>query len=227
MVNTRGGKPEENTELLSDLKKSVLQIFKSKEFLEEIAGIVTAAVSSAFGDRIKKLETDNEGLRRKVTRLESTVQKQNLALENVSQTSKLDSLCFFGIKDNKQEVTAKVITRILLEKYGDVLKVENVCSAYRMGKFREGSARPILVQFDSLYVRNRVYKNKSTFKGTDIVVRENLTAERLRIVKGAVQRYGAKCVWTSLGIVYVKDGGRIRRLAVENLEEDQDGGASV
>lgn len=221
MVNTRGFKSDENPELLSDIKKLVQQMFASKDFLEQISVSVSEIVAASIGDRLGKLEAQNEELRQKLDRLDGVVRRQNKELDDVKQEARLKSLCLFGIFDNKKEDTVKKATEFLISKFGNVVKADHICVCHRLGRYRENSARPILITFDSMCVRNKLFNSKSTLKGTDVVIRESLSPERLKMLKKAIAKFGSRNVWTSFGKIFIKDRNQVRRFTDEDVEDEK------
>lgn len=210
----RSNKSDDNSgrELLTDVKQLVQQMFTSKDFLDKISEIVTQVISSTIDRRVQKLESDGVDLKGRITQMEKLMSTREAEVDAMDQRYRLNSLSFFGIPDSKKEDTNKTISDVLLSKFGNMLKIEDIYSGYRLGQFKQGSNRPILVKFSNLSARDRVFKNKSMLKGTEIVVRESLTPTRLRLVKESIGKYGARNVWTSKGEIFIKDNGRIRRL---------------
>nr|CAH7719785.1 unnamed protein product [Callosobruchus chinensis]CAH7738925.1 unnamed protein product [Callosobruchus chinensis] len=48
-------------------------------------------------------------------------------------------------------------------------------------------------------------------KGSQIVMKEDLTVERMKIVKEASEKYGFKNVWTFNGNIFVKTDNKVEK----------------
>nr|CAI5862648.1 unnamed protein product [Callosobruchus analis]CAI5865949.1 unnamed protein product [Callosobruchus analis] len=60
-----------------------------------------------------------------------------------------------------------------------------------------------------------VYNKKKMLKGTRMVIKEDLTARRLKIVKTASDKYGFKNVWTVNGKIFGKTEKGVEKLGLE------------
>lgn len=82
------------------------------------------------------------------------------------------------------------------------------CS-HRLGK-RENGNRPVIVKFCSRNTKHKVYNNKRKFKGTKIVVREDLTEKRHSLMREVQKKYGT--VWSSEGNIFAKVREKIYKI---------------
>lgn len=93
---------------------------------------------------------------------------------------------------------------------------------FRIGKFIQGKTRPILVKFARLDIKRNIYKIKKMLKGSGIVIREDLTANRVKIIKLLLEKMNGTdgMVWTIDGNIFAKVGENIRKIhSVEDVEK--------
>lgn len=80
--------------------------------------------------------------------------------------------------------------------------------------------RPIIVQFAYLEDKKSVYGNKKKLKGKGMVIREDLTQEKVKILKLCIEKINANGkVWTNDGRIFatLNKGNEIFRI---NSHED-------
>nr|CAI5857871.1 unnamed protein product [Callosobruchus analis]CAI5862065.1 unnamed protein product [Callosobruchus analis]CAI5863354.1 unnamed protein product [Callosobruchus analis] len=53
-------------------------------------------------------------------------------------------------------------------------------------------------------IKTATYSKKRMLKGSGIVMKEDITTERLKVVKEASEKCGLKNVWTVNGVVFAK-----------------------
>nr|CAI5832978.1 unnamed protein product [Callosobruchus analis] len=73
-------------------------------------------------------------------------------------------------------------------------------------------ARPrgILLKLTSILKKQEIFNKKKNLKGSGIVLEEDLTDHRLKLMEEAVEKTSLKSVWSYNGRVYVmKDGKKI------------------
>ena len=68
------------------------------------------------------------------------------------------------------------------------------------------------MRFANYGTRVKVYGAKKNLKGTSIVIREDLTGTRLKLIKEAVETYGSHNVWTMEGNIFAREDNAVIRL---------------
>lgn len=213
MPDTRSVANSRINDVQTEVKTLVSEMFSSQNFIQKMTEAVSQVITSRLDDRLKLLEEQNAVSVSKIKDLENIVAEQRLEIDNMQQLSKLNSLYFIGIpNDKKSDDPTQEVINLLSNKFSSSNISSESFSCYRLGKFMENKSRPVIVKFTSVNVRNGILRNKSTLKGSTIVVRENLTRLRLELLKKAKVKYGDRNVWTRNGNILVKDGGKIRRL---------------
>ena len=74
------------------------------------------------------------------------------------------------------------------------------CYRIRSSGINSGKSRPIIVKFENAEQRNMVYYNKNT--KTNIVISEELTKCRYKLLMLAREKLGKKNVWSTDGKIY-------------------------
>uniref|UniRef100_A0A2A4JEB7 Uncharacterized protein n=1 Tax=Heliothis virescens TaxID=7102 RepID=A0A2A4JEB7_HELVI len=83
-------------------------------------------------------------------------------------------------------------------------------SCHRLGA-DTGKPRPLLIRFQSLSLRNEVWRSKTTLKGSGLVLSEFLTKPRHDAFLAARKHFGVNQCWTSEGKIVVLLPDKSRR----------------
>ena len=157
------------------------------------------------------LQAENHDLRDRISRLE-------MKSEDQEQRNRAYCLLVHGCPETAGENTDDVVLDVLNIHEGllDIKKSDFVRS-HRTGPPKVTSTRntrsstaqndkprPIIVRFANWNVRTRVFKNKSNLKGKKYVISENLTKQRLELLKKAEMKFGKRNVWTNQGFIKAK-----------------------
>lgn len=124
----------------------------------------------------------------------------------MEQYSRRKQVRLIGIKESETENLSDMIQVMLREK----LQLNNINIApqncFRIGKKRSDSEKPrqVMLRLFSLKDRSLIMKEKKKLKGTGIVVVEDLTRTRHRLLKAAQGTLGKNRVWTSEGSIYTR-----------------------
>lgn len=160
-------------------------------------------VCNKYKERIFELET-------KITNQQEQIGILISEIDTLNQRSKNKNIRVFGLSDSPSESTTEIVDKLIQDMGITNAKVEQ---CFRIGKFNAAKKRPILVKFKNYSDKNIVYKNKKLLKNTSTVIKEDLTTERLNIVKEASDKVGYKNIWTNDGIIFLKYNGEIHKVA--------------
>ncbi|KAI5633607.1 hypothetical protein NE865_13658 [Phthorimaea operculella] len=140
-------------------------------------------------------------------------------LEDMETRKRRKVLIFNGIPESPEEKCQEKITDVLkkIVKPEDVPDTFKAC--HRIGQSTDGSVRPILVRFDNLAVKSKVWNAKSKLKGTKVAVKEFLTKSRQSVFSKARQHFGMSNTWTQEGVINIKtaDGKRHKLTSAEEF----------
>lgn len=183
--------------------KIVERVLKSDALLDKIGSIVATKITVCIKEYEEKVKT-----------LESKLVEAYDEIDSLQQYSRLNSLRVYGVPETSNENTDNKIISLCKEKLSiDVLPSSIDCS-HRLGKSENGT-RPILIKFANRNVKREIYQNKKKFKGTKIVVREDLTKRRVALMKDVKKKCGI--AWTNGCRIFTKVNDEIR--CINNYED--------
>ena len=96
---------------------------------------------------------------------------------------------------------------VALNVLHEQLKLSNIDTSmidisHRLGAIKS-KPRPILVRFSNLKMRNVLWNNKTSLKGSSVTMSEFLTRPRQEIFSAARKHFGIKNCWTTDGVIMV------------------------
>ena len=165
------------------------------------------------------------------TEIEASVKKnENLIKQNVNeleQYQRRNNIRISGIKDREDERTCfqtmDVVCLELNKRMTDFhLTPNDIDIAHRLGKYKHGINRNIIVRFVSRATKIRVFKHRKELKAVDVYVNEDLTKLNQDVLTSVrVKRKDIiEQAWTFEGKVYAKSkGGETRQIAFAEYEE--------
>lgn len=101
-----------------------------------------------------------------------------------------------------------IVNKSIKDKADEIVR-NDISDCYRYGKVDVNRPRPVVIEFVRVLKRGEVFRNKSAFKGTKVVISEFLTKRRHSLFREARKRYDKNC-WTVNGNVYVNVNGSKR-----------------
>lgn len=177
----------------------------------ELRNVVGEAVRAALMDvskEVEKLRGEVNSLRAAVTDLDHKLMARTDELE---QYTRRNNVRIFGVAERTGEDTDLIVRELCRDKLGVELREEALCRTHRVGRQPqpgpngEKRHRPIIVRFVSYRDRRLVYGAKKNLKGSGITVREDLTSQRLEVLKKAIERHGLRRTWSLDGRVFWLD----------------------
>lgn len=207
----------------NSLEETVLKIvndtLSSGKFLQSIVEAISERVTELV---VKKLEMSLQfntevvaDLTKKLENKEKEMQAMKEDFEArcdaLEQYSRRNSIRIFGVHESAGENTDELAVNVFRDM-GVNVDLREIDRTHRVGPRTTAKVRPIIVKFTSFRARQEVFTNKRKLKGTNITIREDLSAYRLSILKVAIQRFGLKNVWSSQGDIIIKrpDDSKVR-----------------
>nr|CAI5858773.1 unnamed protein product [Callosobruchus analis] len=80
--------------------------------------------------------------------------------------------------------------------------MEDIVFCKRIGKMRQGKTRGILLKLANTKLKQRVYNSKKRLKGTGVVMKEDLTENKMKLMEAAIEKTSLRDVWSSMGNVF-------------------------
>lgn len=141
-------------------------------------------------------------------------------VDELEMRSRRKILLVHGIPETSNENTTSAAVKAL----SDHIKIPELeCTAVsrsqRMGRLAAGKPRPILIKFNDLALRNKIWYSKTNLKNTGITLSEFLTKSRHEAFMSARQRFGVSKCWTKEGqiIIIGPDGVRHRIVSTADI----------
>lgn len=155
--------------------------------------------------------------------IRTQVAHMTAAIDEMENRSRRKFLLFRGINECQAEDLKMVLSDVIVNKM-EIKEFNPSCIrfCYRLGKdISKTSKRPILVRFQSIDIRSRIWQSKKSLKGADISIAEHLTVPRRAIFNEARKVYGVHKCWSQDGSVYLltADGIKHRLVSQVQLQE--------
>lgn len=172
-------------------------------------------------DKLDKHSTKMENLQTKIDSLQvicARVQKNTNELE---QYSRRNCLRIFGLPESQHEDTNEKVVNLAKSKLGVNIDPSNIDRSHRIGKPTSTNPRPIIVKFTSYAARARFIKSRRQLKGTNVVVKEDLTKTNQQLLQESKKHAKVKSAWSHDGkiIVLVNENGNDRTKRLFELSD--------
>ncbi|XP_050399971.1 uncharacterized protein LOC126817162 isoform X2 [Patella vulgata] len=143
------------------------------------------------------------------TELQDTKDVATLSLQRVNdleQWTRRSSVRIYGLPDNQHESFTESINKSLdvFDKIGVQMPPEHIGIAHRLGPFKVGKCRGIIVKFISRKDKFNVMKNRRNLKGSNITIREDLTRINSQLLHKTLISPLAFQTWSIEGVIYAK-----------------------
>lgn len=139
------------------------------------------------------------------------VQALGDTIDQMEMHSRRKFLMLHGVPEQNNEELCRVIPDLLMNKLQlPDFSSDSLRSLQRIGHSSTGKPRPILLKFESVTIKNKIWHAKSGFKGTGYTLSEFLTKNRHKTFLSARERFGVNRCWTRNGNIIVcgSDGSR-------------------
>lgn len=173
-------------------------------------------IESKFDEKFGKLDeklNDVSNSLKQINNLVNTNQNSIEILNNkvasLEQQCKRNALRFHGFPVEQDENMPERIVSYINNTLKIPCAMNDIDCAFRVGKRGESEKPPtVLVNFTSNIKRNEVFAVKKLNKNSGIVIFEDLTRDRHKLLMAARKKYGNGQAWTSGGKVYVLQGNK-------------------
>lgn len=192
---------------LSDMLKDTFR----GEIVNLVDSVVTG-VLSGLSDRIASLEEKNLNLERENRSLRARVTSLEKAADQAEQYSRRNCLRITGIQEDPGEDTDEIVLKMAADLGADI-QINDIDRSHRVGKRRSDRVKPreMIVKFATFRTRQKLYKLRTSLKNkgyNGVFLNEDLTKTRSKVLYDArqiVKSEQAKGVWTSDGVILIKD----------------------
>lgn len=223
-MNTRTGKV--------DFEQSLIDAFKKKNVVESITNLILNTITNelkekflTYDNKIAQLEADILELKTNISNnvpnlatIETEECKQKIVeqkLDSIQQHIKNNNIRLINFSETVNEDLHEKIISLFNNKLNVDMENENISSVYRVGRSNENKPRHVIISFKDNNKKMAVYNNKKLLKGSKIIMKEDLTINRLKCVTAASEKYGFKNVWTINGKIFVKNENGVEKISLE------------
>lgn len=210
----------------SEFEKSLVEALTSKKVSAAICDAIVANIIEKLSEKFNYYDSKIAFLEEELNLLKNsnTVPIQNniscdeqknlkQKIDQLQQSAKRNNIRLFGIREDKNENLLKRTNELFNNKLKIPLNENDILSIYRVGQKINDKPRHVLVVFRDDKIKNTIYNKKKLLKGSGVVMKEDLTGERLEIVKLASEKFGFKNVWTVNGTVFAKTANGIEKIS--------------
>lgn len=190
---------------------------KLSERLKEVEDKVDAIDLDMGGlkKEIQEVRVQNAHLKQKMQKLERKYEKTTNEQE---QYSRRWNLRVFGIKEGSSEDCTEKCLAVFNDKVRVETKPDDIQVAHRVGNLtgpdgeKPRRPRPIIVQFSSRRVRDKVLANRKTLAGSGVSIAEDLTVKNFKLLKTVQDHSATMTAWPANGriIALLKNGKKVR-----------------
>nr|CAH7769490.1 unnamed protein product [Callosobruchus chinensis] len=178
--------------------------------MESFSNRLKQAVNKGTTD-IRDLENDYNTFKGDILNILQNIKTMLVNVDNRIDTIEVDSrrnvLLIHGIPEKKEEsVTGEVKTVLKTLKLNDEIFSENIEECHRFGLPKSDQTRrprPVVVKFNNYTFKQAVWGAKKNLKGTNFMITEFLTKNRLNIYNEARKVFGNHKCWTTNGLIRV------------------------
>lgn len=194
---------------------------KMSEFqksLDNAAQSQDAGTISAISEEFSKFKTF---ITSALHSLQQQINALSLQTDKMEMRTRRKVLLVHGVPENKEDVSSTLL-KLCAEHISDAgITKESISLCHRMGRLVPNKARPILLKFKDVMVRDKVWYSKSKFKGTNITISEYLTKDRHNAFLLARSKFGVNRCWTKEGNIVILglDGSRHRAWCTKDVDD--------
>nr|CAI5828807.1 unnamed protein product [Callosobruchus analis] len=117
----------------------------------------------------------------------------------MDQQIRSNNLRIFNLPEKKDEDLLQEIIRLCHSKLDVPIEKEELVACSRIGKRINNRPRSVLIKLANVNSKQRIYKNNRQLKGSGIVIKEDLTEKRLKLMEPTVERTSLRQVWSFNG----------------------------
>ncbi|KAI4464978.1 l1 transposable element-related [Holotrichia oblita] len=166
---TRSATEEENA-----IQKTIEKVLSNVSFLNKIMETISTKIDTYMANHMKLYQEQ-------LSTMQEELDRSNSRLDQLEQYSRLDSVRLFGLPEKSNENITEEVISILSTKLKLNIKHEDISICHRLNA-REDGIKPVIIKFVRKSTKNEVYNAKSRLKGSQLIVREDLTKPRASMI---------------------------------------------
>ncbi|CAH2006639.1 unnamed protein product, partial [Acanthoscelides obtectus] len=170
-----------------------------------------------YDDKIAQLEAEIVNLKSNKNEIqdittEETQRNVHQKLDNIQQHIINNNIRHMQVPEAEGENLSEKVYEIFKNKMEVDINRSEITAVCRVGRQNGSNPRHILVSFKDNCIKIAAYNKKKMLKGTKIVVKEDLTIQRLKAMKPASEKFGFRNVWTVNGNVFARTDKGVEKI---------------
>ncbi|VEN50405.1 unnamed protein product [Callosobruchus maculatus] len=204
-------------EIKEEIKSSIgsaVNALLNEEFIQKIVDRVSESIAKTLNGQVKQLEQKINDLSLRMDKIQSEQQAVDKSIlineierfknynnrrEMAERQEKMANLILFKLPETADENLTMKVIQLFRSKLLPDFNENDLMSCIRIGKKIDQRSRGVIVKFRTVQMKERVYNQKRKLKGTGIVVKEDLTYEKLKLMQAAIEKTSLKGVWSYRG----------------------------
>nr|CAH7745165.1 unnamed protein product [Callosobruchus chinensis]CAH7755167.1 unnamed protein product [Callosobruchus chinensis] len=212
----------------ADFESTLMDALKKKSIAESISKMILETIASSLKEKFDYYDSKITELEKEVSCLKSKLndtvniqdnvdhKKVEQKVDNIQQHIRNNNLRIMSVPEAAGENLTEKVYDIFTNKMKVEINKSEIIAAYRVGRKLDDKPRQILVTFQDNAIKMLTYNRKRSLKGSNIVIKEDLTVLRLNIMNAASEKYGYRNVWSTNGAIFAKTGNGVEKLSLEH-----------
>lgn len=150
--------------------------------------------------RLESRQIDHEG---ELNSLKYATKTREIQHNDLEQYTRSNNIRIFGLDDRNKDETADETTEIVLKFCSNKLNIDlrdrDIDIAHRLGKFQTDGNRPVICRFVTRSNKMLVMRNRRKLKGTQFVIKEDLTRKNQKLLLDVMEVENVKTAWSDQG----------------------------
>lgn len=210
----------------TDFEKCLVEALRSANIASAISDAIISNISKRLAEKFNYYDAKITALEAEIQVLKSTNKNIEIdssndnhilvkqKVDSLEQRAKNNNIRLMGLKEVDNENTMNRVKDILDKKLKLSFDEGDIVSCYRVNQKISDRPKHVLVVLRDNQIKNKIYRMKKMLKGTGIVMKEDLTIDRLTAVKETSEKYGFKNVWTYNGVIYAKTETGVEKIDI-------------
>lgn len=227
---------KDDTSFIRDIIKETVEQLKEKllgsvlKRLEILEGTVFEQKSDieSLKTEIRSKDTQIEKLNTEIRAAVNENNKESKKYEELANTaeqySRRNNLRMTGVPGDQDRQSSIATTNqvvSLVNRYLNIpINESDIDIAHRLGKFKQGENRPIIIKFVRRQIKVDIVKNSKSFKGSRIFVNEDLTKLNAEVLASARLKdpQHVERAWSFEGNIYVLFKGNQQAVQIKHAD---------
>lgn len=200
---------------------SQMEVFLKRQRDLEASGSVPAGPDSSLVALTSDFKVFQSFVLDAFKRFQCQIQVLSDSIDQMEMHSRRKYLMLHGVPEQSNEELCQVVPDLLANKLQlPDFSSNSIRSLQRIGHKSTGKPRPILLKFENVTIKNKIWHAKSCLKGSGYTLSEFLTKNRHKTFLLARERFGVNQCWTRNGNIIVcgPDGSRHHVRSVVDLD---------